>query len=229
MDMNKEKKELIRASLSIGALKLSPDKPFLWASGYYMPVYNDNRLLLAKKKYRQMIAESFQEIINRSNIQVDVIAGTSTAGIPHATTLADKMNLPLTYIRDKPKAHGLNNRIEGLPAEQGYEGRKVLLIEDLISTGGSSIKAVKAVREAGGEIEYCLSIFSYDLKEAEENFLSLKPACIPHSIITYSELISEAENSHYIRSEDISSLNEWREDPFNWGRLHGFPGKGKKG
>ncbi len=220
--MNDRTKELIRAGLSIGALKLNPEQPFLWASGYHMPVYNDNRLLLGKKKYREMIAEAFMEIIDSRNIRVDMIAGTSTAGIPHATTLADKINLPLSYVRDKPKAHGLKNRIEGLPAEKGYEGRKVLLIEDLISTGGSSIEAVKAIREAGGEIEYCLSIFSYGMKEAEENFFSLKPSCTPLSIISYTQLISEAEESNYIRSEDIESLKEWEKDPFNWGRLHGF-------
>jgi orotate phosphoribosyltransferase len=229
MEMNSRTKELIRTSLSIGALKLNPAQPFLWASGYRMPVYNDNRLFLRKKEYRMMIAESFREIISSGNIQVDVIAGTSTAGIPHATTLADLMDKPLTYVRDKPKAHGLNNRIEGLPAEKGYEGRKVLLIEDLISTGGSSIEAVKAVREAGGKIDYCLSIFSYGLKEADENFQGLKPVCTPQSIITYSELIGEAEEIGYIRPEEIGTLNEWREDPFNWGELHGFPGKGKKG
>ena len=221
MEMKGNAGLLIEASLEIGALKLNAEKPFLWASGYYMPVYNDNRLFLEKKKYRQMIAESFIQIIKENNIKVDVIAGTSTAGIPHATTLADKMDLPLTYVRNKPKPHGLKNRIEGLPEEKGYNGRKVLLIEDLISTGGSSIEAVKAIREAGGDIEYCLSIFSYGLKEADDNFTSLTPACTASSIISYDRLITEAEQKRYILKKDINSLREWREHPFQWGETHG--------
>ena len=221
--MNENRKTLIKASLDIGALKLSPEEPFLWASGYFMPVYNDNRLFLGKKAYREMIADSFIEMIEENKIEAEVIAGTSTAGIPHATTLADKLNLPLTYVRDKPKGHGLKNRIEGLPAESGYEGRKVLLIEDLISTGGSSIEAVKAIREAGGEIQYCLSIFSYGLKEADENFSSLKPVCRSQSIITYEDLIDEALQIGYVQKENSANLKNWRKDPFNWGEKNGFP------
>ncbi len=221
MEMNENTKLLIEASLDIGALKLNVEKPFLWASGYYMPVYNDNRLFLEQKKYRQMIAESFIRIIKENNIKVDVIAGTSTAGIPHATTLADKMDLPLTYVRNKPKPHGLKNRIEGLPDDRGYNGRKVLLIEDLISTGGSSIEAVKAIREAGGDIKYCLSIFSYGLKEADDNFTSLTPACTTASIISYDNLITEAEQKGYIHQKEAESLKEWREHPFQWGENHG--------
>ncbi len=219
--MNENTKLLIEASLNIGALKLNIEKPFLWASGYYMPIYNDNRLFLEQKKYRQMIAESFIQVVKDNNIKVDVIAGTSTAGIPHATTLADKMDLPLTYVRNKPKAHGLKNRIEGLPEEKGYEGRKVLLIEDLISTGGSSIEAVKAIREADGDIEYCLSIFSYGLKEADDNFASLTPSCTAVSIINYDNLITEASQKGYILQKETHSLREWREHPFQWGEAHG--------
>ena len=154
-------KKLISISLGINAVKLDTKTPFLWASGYYMPIYNDNRIFLQEKNYRELIADAFIEIMKDNNIDVDVIAGTSTSGIPLATTLADKLDLPLTYVRDKPKGHGLKNCIEGIPAETGYQGKKVLLIEDLISTGGSSIKAVQAIRDADGNIDCCLSIFSY--------------------------------------------------------------------
>ena len=213
---------MIKTILDIGALKLNTKEPFLWASGYYMPVYNDNRIFLKEKRYRFMIADAFISIMEENNIKADVIAGTSTAGIPHATTLADKLDLPLTYVRSKPKAHGLMNRIEGLPADKGYEGKKVVLIEDLVSTGGSSIEAVKAIREADGEIEYCLSICNYGLDKGAENFASLDPVCRTISIITYDELIREAERTGYISNKDLESLREWRKAPFEWGEKNGF-------
>jgi len=219
----KEKtKTLLAAGLAIRAVKLNTENPFLWASGYFMPIYTDNRIFLKDKRYRSLIAESFAEIIAENNITVDVIAGTSTAGIPHATTLADALNLPLTYVRKEPKDHGLHNRIEGIHAEEGYRGKNVLLIEDLVSTGGSSIEAVKAIREAGGMIEYCLSIFSYGLKKAEKNFASLSPRCRMVPILTYDELITTACEKGYIGKKTVSTLLTWRHAPFSWGSSHGF-------
>lgn len=219
---NEYTKKLISICLDINAVKLNTKTPFLWASGYYMPIYNDNRIFLKDKNYRELIADSFIIIMKDNNIEADVIAGTPTSGIPLATTLADKLGLPLTYVRDKPKGHGLGNRIEGIPAETGYKGKKVLLIEDLISTGGSSINAVKAIQEAGGDISYCLSIFSYGFKEADQNFASLEPQCKPVSIISYQELIEAAVEEKYISNEEIESLKEWRMEPFRWGENHGF-------
>ena len=219
---NEYTKKLISISLGINAVKLDTKNPFLWASGYYMPIYNDNRIFLQEKKYRELIADSFIEMMKDNNIEVDVIAGTSTSGIPLATTLADKLDLPLTYVRDKPKGHGLKNCIEGIPAETGYQGKKVLLIEDLISTGGSSIKAVQAIRDADGNIDCCLSIFSYGFKEADINFSSLKPRCRSFSIITYEDLIAAAVEDGYISNEEFESLKEWRVDTFGWGENHGF-------
>lgn len=215
-------KELISISLDIDAIKLNTKNPFLWASGYYMPIYNDNRVFLQKKSYRELIADAFISIMKDNNIEVDVIAGTSTSGIPHSTTLADKLNLPLTYVRDKPKDHGLKNSIEGISAETGYQREKVLLIEDLVSTGGSSIKAVNAIRDADGKIDCCLSIFSYGFKEADINFSSLEPPCKTISIITYEDLIAAAVEDGYISNKELESLKEWRLDPFAWGEKHGF-------
>lgn len=226
---NEYTKKLISISLGINAVKLNTKNPFLWASGYYMPIYNDNRIFLQEKKYRELIADSFIEIMKDNNIKVDVIAGTSTSGIPLATTLADKLDLPLTYVRDKPKGHGLKNCIEGIPAETGYQGKKVLLIEDLISTGGSSIKAVQAIRDADGNIDCCLSIFSYGFKEADINFSSLIPLCRSFSIISYDVLITAAVDAQYISNEDIISLKEWRIGPFVWGKNHGFDSIKKEG
>jgi len=219
--INRYAKELISISLDIGAVKLNRENPFLWASGYYMPIYNDNRIFLQDKRYRDLIADSFIKIMEDNNIEADIIAGTSTSGIPLATTIADKLDLPLSYVRDKPKKHGMKNRIEGISAEEGYGGRRILLIEDLISTGGSSIDAVKAVREAGGDIDYCLSVFSYGFKEADNNFLSLTPVCRNISIINYDELIVDAVDSKYISESDFESLKEWRLNPFSWGEKHG--------
>ena len=221
--------KLSEASLEIGALRLNVKNPFLWASGYYMPVYNDNRLFLQNREYRRMITKTFASIIKKNRINPEAVAGTSTAGIPHAALLADKLDLPLTYVRNKPKDHGLGNRIEGLDAERGYEGRRVVLIEDLISTGGSSIAALKAVREAGGKIEYCLSIFTYGLSKAEEEFSSLTPQCRAISILSYDKLIHTAEKSGYISKDDVKSLEEWRKSPFDWGSNYGFPPKTKGG
>lgn len=220
--INTYAKKLISISLNIDAVKLNTKNPFQWASGYYMPIYNDNRIFLQDKAYRELIADAFIEIMKDNKIEVDVIAGTSTAGIPHATTLADKLNLRLTYVRDKPKGHGLKNSIEGIHAEKGYEHKKVLLIEDLISTGGSSIKAVQAIRDASGDINACLSIFSYGLQNASTNFASLSPLCRSYSIIDYDTLIAAAVEEKYVSDEDSESLKEWRMDPFGWGEKHGF-------
>ncbi|MBT6661576.1 MAG: orotate phosphoribosyltransferase, partial [Nitrospina sp.] len=159
-------KEIAKISLETGAIKLEPETPFLWASGYYMPIYNDNRLLLGSSKHRQLIAEGFKDIIISKNIEVDVIAGTATAGIPPATSLANLLGAPLIYARSNQKEHGMKNQIEGILREN----QKVVVVEDLISTGGSALKAVSAIRKAGGNVDHCLSIFSYGFSKAIEQF-----------------------------------------------------------
>src|SRR3989344_5696557 len=175
--------ELASRALKLKAIKLNPDKPFQWASGFFMPIYNDNRLFLFDSDNRALIGSGFMNIISKEKIDFDVIAGTATAGIPHATTLADYCTMPLIYIRDKPKDHGRKNQIEGIDSESDLEGKKVIVIEDLISTGGSSAKAVQAVRDANGEANYCLSIFNYGLDAAVEAFSSLDPICNVRSLL----------------------------------------------
>jgi orotate phosphoribosyltransferase len=207
----------------MGAIKLNPDNPFQWASGYRMPVYNDNRMFLLFPEIRKTIATGFSNIIQAEKISFDVVAGTATAGIPHGTTLADMLDLPFIYIRDKPKSHGLKNRIEGIEAESDLGGRKVIVIEDLISTGGSSAAAVEAVREANGSCDWCLAIFSYGFDRAEEIFSALQPPCQIRSLLTFDTLLDEASAGGHLSDEQISLLAEWREDPFNWGEKHGFP------
>ena len=128
-------RELARVALEIGAIQLNPEDPFIWASGYHMPVYNDNRLLLGLGEHRTLVGRGFQEIIRHENLALDVVAGTSTAGIPHATTLANLLDLPLIYVRSKPKGHGMQNQVEGLIKTH----QKVIVIEDLVSTGASAL------------------------------------------------------------------------------------------
>jgi len=188
-----------------------------------MPIYNDNRMFLFHPDTRRTIAQGLADIIATNGIGVDVVAGTATAGIPHGALLADLLSLPYIYIRDKPKAHGLKNRIEGLDAESDLEGRRVVVIEDLISTGGSSARAVEAVREANGRCDWCISIFSYGLEKADEEFGALDPACNFTSLLTFPVLLETAKAGGFLSEDQIALLAEWRKDPFGWGEKHGFP------
>lgn len=214
--------DIARCALEMGAIRLSPEKPFCWASGYYMPIYNDNRTLLGDWRARELVAKAFEEILSKLGYDPDNIAGTSTAGIPHATTLADRLKKPVSYIRSSSKDHGLQNQIEGLGRAKGYEGKNVVLIEDLISTGMSSIKAVKAIQEANGKVPYCLAIFSYGTDQGKEAFASLNPACKPVTILDYNYVIPIAKEIGYIKPEQEAMLLEWSASPFTWGEKHGW-------
>ena len=216
-------KQIAEAGLKIKALELRPANPFTWASGYRMPIYNDNRLFLGSYENRMLVADGFMDLLEKNGIHWRIIAGTSTAGIPPANTLADLTESPLIYIRDKPKSHGLKNQIEGIGAEKDLEGKKVIIIEDLISTGGSSARAVQAVRDANGECIYCLSIFNYGLDKAVQAFDSLEPKCEVRSILTYDVLLEVAKEKGYLTKEQVKLLEDWRADPFNWGEKNGFP------
>ena len=201
---------LARISLEIGSIKLNPDQPFTWASGYKMPIYNDNRLLLGNNEHRSLIAKGFQELINQYAPNAEVIAGTATAGIPHATTLADMLQLPLIYVRSAPKSHGMSNLNEG-PLRPNQE---VLVIEDLISTGGSAASAVTAIREAGGVVKHCFSIFSYGFIEATDKFKSI--SCEIHCILKFSQLLKVAQSTQNLPESDVEMLHSWQKNPFNW-------------
>jgi len=186
-----------------------------------MPIYNDNRMFLSFPEHRKLIMEGFINLIK--DIPYEFIAGTSTSGIPPATTLADSLSKPLIYVRDKPKSHGLKNQIEGIDAESDLQERKVILIEDLISTGGSSARAVQAIRDANGVCNYCISIFNYGLDKAVQAFDNLEPKCEVRSLLTYDRLLEVAKETGYIDAQQTKMLNEWRADPFGWGEKHGFP------
>ena len=216
-------RSIAEKGLSIGAIKLNPNSPFQWASGFRMPIYNDNRMFLFYPEMRQVIAQGLADIVAERGIESEVVAGTATAGIPHGAILSDLLSLPYIYIRDKPKGHGLRNRIEGIDAESDLGGRKVVVIEDLISTGGSSARAVEAVREANGDCCWCLSIFSYGLEKAAECFEALQPQCEFDSLLTFPILLDVARTGGFLSEDQIRLLSEWREDPFGWGEKHGFP------
>ncbi|QWU14908.1 orotate phosphoribosyltransferase [Paenibacillus sophorae] len=197
--------------LKIEAVALRPQEPFTWTSGIKSPIYCDNRLTLSYPEIRSYIADAFAELIATEYPGTEVIAGTATAGIPHAAWVADKLNLPMAYIRDKAKGHGKQNQIEGIIAP----GQKVIVIEDLISTGGSSIKAAQAVKEAGGEPLAVLAIFSYELDRATNAF---KEAGIPlQSLSNYSTLIDVALGQGKIVANDVELLQSWRRDPSSFG------------
>ncbi|MBW4838284.1 MAG: orotate phosphoribosyltransferase [Paenibacillaceae bacterium] len=197
--------------LDIGAVALRPHQPFTWTSGIKSPIYCDNRLTMSYPEIRDLIAESFAAMIRETYPEADVIAGTATAGIPHAAFASQKLGLPMAYIRDKAKGHGKENQIEGLIKP----GQKVVVIEDLISTGGSSIKAAQAVREAGAEPLAVLAIFSYQLDKAVQGFAD---AGIPlQTLSNYSALIDVAVKRGDIQPEDLELLQSWRKDPASFG------------
>ena len=202
---------IARVALEVGAIRINVQQPFTWASGYKMPIYNDNRLLLGNAQNRALVTKGFQDLLKKNTTEVEVIAGTATAGIPHATTLADRLQVPLVYVRSTAKSHGMGNKIEGILKKN----QKVLVIEDLISTGGSAVNAVTAVREAGGIVDHCFSIFSYGFPESLEKFKSA--SCQVHSILDFSELLKVAQATQDIASNDIQILQSWQESPFKWG------------
>jgi len=208
--------KLARISLEIGAIKFSPDQPFTWASGYKMTIYNDNRLFLGNAGHRTLITQGFQDLLKKCAAKIEVIAGTATAGIPHATTLADHLQLPLIYVRSATKTHGMGNQVEGLL----YKNQQVIVIEDLISTGGSAANAVTAIREAGGIVNHCFSIFSYGLAEATDKFKSI--SCEIHSILDFSELLEVALSTQNLSTNDIETLRSWQKAPFKWAENNGF-------
>jgi orotate phosphoribosyltransferase len=209
--------ELASIALDIGAIELRPKEPFTWVSGYRMPIYNDNRLLLGQFAHRRLVAEGFAGLMERHELAPDVIAGTATAGIPFGTTLADRLQLPFIYIRSSEKGHGREKRIEGVL----NAGESAVLVEDLISTGGSSVSALKSVREAGGKIDSCVAIFSYGFSEAAEKFRESGAKYYP--LFTLDTLIEVALSRKFISSEDAKGLEEWRSEPFLWGEKRGFP------
>jgi orotate phosphoribosyltransferase len=199
--------------LQIKAIKLSPENPFIWASGRKSPIYCDNRKTLSYPQIRTYIRQVYVDTINGSFGKPDVIAGVATGGIAQGALIAQEMGLPFVYVRSEAKKHGLTNMIEGALEK----GQSVIVIEDLISTGGSSLKAVEAIREAGCTVKGMVAIFTYGFDEATDNFK--KANCVVKTLTDYNILIEEALNKNYISEKDVESLKAWRKDPARWGIL----------
>lgn len=208
-------KKIAKAALKIKAVKLQPDNPFTWASGYKMPIYNDNRLFLFYPEYRRLIAEGFSKLIKEKSIDCDMVAGTPTAGIPHGVLLADIINKPFIYPRKWKKDHGMLNKIEGVPHIDMIKDKHVVMIEDLISTGGSSVESLEVLRAAGAKVDTCLSIFSYGFTKAQDAFDTVQAKYFP--LITLDILIKVVEEEDYFDTKQIELLREWQKSPFTWG------------
>lgn len=203
--------------LKLSAITLRPKKPFRFSSGILSPVYTDCRILISSPKERKIIRDLYVEAISKQKNKIDVIAGTATAGIPHAAWIAEKMKLPMVYVRGKAKDHGKGNQIEGALKK----GQRVAVIEDLISTGESSVGAARAIREAGGKVDYIFSIITYEMKKSVDNFTSNKIKLI--SLTKFKDVVAAAAlKNNYIKKEDQQVILEWVKDPPSWGKKMGF-------
>jgi orotate phosphoribosyltransferase len=210
IQMENSAKKIAEYLMQINAIKLQPSNPFTWASGWKSPIYCDNRKTLSFPAVRSYIRDSFAAVVKELYPQAEMIAGVATGAIAHGALAADKLGLPFIYVRSEAKSHGLGNQIEGY-----YEkGQKVVVIEDLISTGGSSLNAVRALREAGCEVLGMVAIFSYGFQKAADGFKSEK--CNLHTLSNYNELIESAVESGYIGKSEVETLKKWRVDPSAW-------------
>ena len=197
-------RKLAKELLAIEAVALRPNNYFTWTSGIKSPIYCDNRITMSYPSIRREIAAGMVEVIKEKYPAVEVIAGTATAGIPHAAWVSELLDLPMIYVRDSAKKHGKTNQIEG----RVLEGQKVVIIEDLISTGLSSLKVAKALREAGAEVLGVVAIFSYELKKAHEAFSQAEVEYV--TLTNYLVLVEEAVTSDFIHQDDVEKLLEWR-------------------
>jgi orotate phosphoribosyltransferase len=204
--------EVAKRLLAINTIKISPETPFTWASGWKSPIYCDNRKILSYPETRKFIYEQFAILIKEKYPEAEVIAGVATGAIAHGALVAEELGLPFVYVRSKPKDHGLENLIEG----DLQPGKKVVVIEDLVSTGLSSLNAVSALRNYGADVMGMLSIFSYNFSVAAEKF---KEADVElTSLSNYNLLLKVAHQSGEISDSQLENLNRWRQDPAHWGR-----------
>ena len=208
---NNYKSQTAELLLKLKAIKLNPSDPFIWASGWKSPIYCDNRILLSDPGSRNTIANYFTEIVKNKYDGVEVIAGVATGAIGIGMLVAQKLNLPFIYVRPEAKKHGRNNQIEGKISEN----QKIVVIEDLISTGKSSLNAVKALRESNLEVLGMIAIFTYGLNLSMENFKKNKVDL--DTLSDYNELIKKAIDIEYISEKDSETLKKWNQNPKNWG------------
>ena len=196
--------------LTIEAIQLNTKTPFTWSSGWKSPIYCDNRLSLSYPKVRSSIKETLVSAVHEKYPEAEAIAGVATAGIPQGALVAETLGIPFVYVRSKPKGHGMENLIEG----KVTKGQKVVVLEDLVSTGGSSLKAAEALKAAGFEVLGMLAIFTYGFAIADRNF---REANIPlYCLSNYSVLLEKAIEMGYISNDEMASLEKWRQSPETW-------------
>ena len=213
---NKIAEDVAEVLLKSKAVVLRPQEPFRFTTGILSPIYCDNRLLLSSVRERESIVGYFVEKIREKGIKADVIAGIATASITWASLIAEKLKKPMIYVRKEAKQHGMKNLIEG----KLDKGAEVLVVEDLISTGSTSLSAVAAVREAGAAADRCLAIFTYEMKVATEGFKQLN--CELITLSNFSTLVKVAAEKGYVKKEELDVLIDWSKDPVGWGRKMGF-------
>ncbi|GGC35613.1 orotate phosphoribosyltransferase [Parapedobacter defluvii] len=209
-NMNEVAQKVAESLLQIKAIKLQPKKPFTWASGWKSPIYCDNRVALSHPPIRTYIRQKLAELIQEEFGSVEMISGVATAGIPQGVLVAQDLGLPFTYVRGNSKDHGRQNQIEG----EVVSGQRAVVVEDLISTGKSSLKAVQALRDADCNVVGLVSIFTYGFAEAEKNFAEAK--CRHLSLCNYDNLVEVAAKHNYILNSDIEILEKWRANPSEW-------------
>lgn len=205
--MNTVAEKVASYLLDIKAIKLEPNHPFTWASGWKSPIYCDNRKTLSYPEVRSYIKEQFAALVREKYPQVEVIAGVATGAIAQGVLVAQELNLPFIYVRSSAKGHGLENLIEG----EYKAGQKVVVIEDLVSTGGSSLQAVEALRSAGCEVLGMTAIFTYGFRKAEDNFKNA--GCELITLSNYNAMIDLAVKTGYVKPEEVEKLKEWRLSP----------------
>ena len=209
-NLNEVEQKIAESLLQIKAIKLQPKNPFTWASGWKSPIYCDNRITLSHPAIRTYIRQKLSQLIQEEFGTVEMISGVATAGIPQGVLVAQDLGLPFTYVRSSAKGHGRQNLIEG----EVVSGQRVVVIEDLISTGKSSLQAVEALRQAGCNVVGLVSIFTYGFDAAVNNFAEAK--CPFFSLCNYDALIKVAVTNSYVLESDVALLEQWRRDPSNW-------------
>ena len=205
-------KRIAELLLEAQAIKLSPEKPFIWSSGWNSPIYCDNRVALSYPDTRTFIKKVLADLIRKEYPDVEAVVGVATGGIAQGALVADILELPFAYVRPEPKKHGMGNQIEG----RLEKGQSVIIIEDLISTGGSSLKVVDVLRSAGIEVAGMVAIFTYGFELAEQNFKEKNVKL--STICNYNALIESALEHNYITESQVESLSAWRLNPAHWGK-----------
>lgn len=209
-------KEIAKLLLDVKAVGLNLSEPFRYTSGILSPIYCDNRMIISHVDERHKIIDGFVRLVKKNKLKFDIVGGTSTAGIPYAAFLAERLGLPMVYIRGKAKEHGKKKQVEG----DMKKGDHVLIVEDLISTGGSSLESVEGVRNEGGIVTDCIAIFTYEFEKAKKRFSEMNVQL--HTLSNFSTLIAVAANAGYITNEEKEKALEWNKDPEGWGKTMGY-------